>query len=192
VGRNEGHFIEPSKDCVFAPYLMFIIEAVINRSFPKEGVHMPFKPNPTKKPLIPSAQASSPLRAGPTPQQQHGAEEPVRLIEVTRASLPPDSVKNPPHLSRRCPDFYLACVTLTMPRKQGFMRREKPRRSYKRTWKKWRKPFIPTRLLPLQVLRKEREQPSSPFEQRYVIYDNFDPSHPFAPYASSSQMEFDS
>jgi hypothetical protein len=40
---------------------------------------------------------------------------------------------------------------------------------------------------------KERESnPPTPFEQRYPNYENFDPSHPCAPYASSSQMGFDS
>jgi hypothetical protein len=58
----------PQKNCVFAPYLMFIIEDVINRSFPKDGVHMPLRTTPIKKPLIPPAQASSPPRADPTPQ----------------------------------------------------------------------------------------------------------------------------
>jgi hypothetical protein len=48
---------------------MFIIEDVTGRSFPKEGKHMPFSPNPTKKPFIPLAQVSSPPRADPTPQQ---------------------------------------------------------------------------------------------------------------------------
>jgi hypothetical protein len=32
----------------------------------------------------------------------------------------------------------------------------------------------------------------TPFEQRYANYENFDPSHPFAPYASTSHMGFDS
>jgi hypothetical protein len=40
---------------------------------------------------------------------------------------------------------------------------------------------------------KERESnPPTPFEQRYANYENFDPSHPFAPYASTSHMGFDS
>jgi hypothetical protein len=70
--------LNPQKNCGFAHYLMFIIEDVTNRSFPKDGVHMPLRTTPTKKPLIPPAQASSPPRAGPTPQQQHEAAEPVR------------------------------------------------------------------------------------------------------------------
>jgi hypothetical protein len=39
---------------------------------------MPFRPNPTKKPLIPLAQVSSLPRVDPTPQQQPAAKEPVR------------------------------------------------------------------------------------------------------------------
>jgi hypothetical protein len=61
--------MNPQKTCGFAPYLIFIIEDVTGKSFPKEGKHMPFSPNPTKKPLIPLAQVSSPPRADPTPQQ---------------------------------------------------------------------------------------------------------------------------
>jgi hypothetical protein len=65
----KGISLNPQKNCGFIPYLMFLIEDVTGRSFPKEGIHMPFIPNPTKKPLIPPAQASSPPRADPTPQQ---------------------------------------------------------------------------------------------------------------------------
>jgi hypothetical protein len=40
---------------------------------------------------------------------------------------------------------------------------------------------------------EERESNTpTPFEQRYANYENFDPSHPFAPYASTSHMRFDS
>jgi hypothetical protein len=40
---------------------------------------------------------------------------------------------------------------------------------------------------------EERESnPTTPFEQIYANYENFDPSHPFAPYASTSHMRFDS
>jgi hypothetical protein len=31
----------------------------------------------------------------------------------------------------------------------------------------------------------------TPFKQRYANYENFDPSHPFAPYASTFHMRFD-
>jgi hypothetical protein len=65
----KGISMNPQKTCGFTPYLMFIIEDVMGRNFSKEGKHMPFRPNPTKKPLIPLAQVSSPRRADPTPQQ---------------------------------------------------------------------------------------------------------------------------
>jgi hypothetical protein len=78
-----GIFMNPHKTCGFMPYHMFIIEDVMGRSFPKEGKHMPFRPNPTKKPLIPLAQVSSPPRAYPTPQQQPSVEEPVRPTSNT-------------------------------------------------------------------------------------------------------------
>jgi hypothetical protein len=76
-----GIFLNPQKNYGFTPYLMFLIEDVTGRSFPKEGIHMSFSPNPTKKPLIPPAQISSPLRADPAPQQQHEAAKPVRPAE---------------------------------------------------------------------------------------------------------------
>jgi hypothetical protein len=71
----KGISLNPQKNCGFTPYLMFMIEGDVSRSFAKEGIHMPFRPNPTKKPLIPPAHASSPLRADPTPQQQPGEAE---------------------------------------------------------------------------------------------------------------------
>jgi hypothetical protein len=70
----KGISLNPQKICGLAPYLMFIIEDVTGKTFPKEGKHMPFKPNPTKKPLIPPAQVSSLPRADPTP----AAAEPVK------------------------------------------------------------------------------------------------------------------
>jgi hypothetical protein len=40
---------------------------------------------------------------------------------------------------------------------------------------------------------EEREINSpTPWEQRYANYENFDPLHPFTPYASTSHMGFDS
>jgi hypothetical protein len=40
---------------------------------------------------------------------------------------------------------------------------------------------------------EERESnPPTLFEQRYASYENFDPLLPFAPYASTSHMGFDS
>jgi hypothetical protein len=66
----KGISLDPKKNCGFASYLMFIIEDVTGKNFPKEGNHMPFRPTPTKKPLIPLAQVSTPPRADSTPQQQ--------------------------------------------------------------------------------------------------------------------------
>jgi hypothetical protein len=63
----KGISMNPQKTCGFTPCLMFIIEDVMGRNVPKEGKHMPIRPNPTKKPLIPLAQVSSPPRADPTP-----------------------------------------------------------------------------------------------------------------------------
>jgi hypothetical protein len=75
--------MNPQKMCGFAPYLMFIIEEVTGKKIPKEGKHIPFRPNPTKKPLIPLAQVSSLPRADPTPQRQQAAQEPIRPIGHT-------------------------------------------------------------------------------------------------------------
>jgi hypothetical protein len=61
--------LSPQKNCAITPYLMFLIKDVMGRSFLKEGIHMPFRPNPTKKPLIPPAQVSSPLSVDPIPQR---------------------------------------------------------------------------------------------------------------------------
>jgi hypothetical protein len=79
----KGISLNHQKNCGFTPYLMFLIEDVTGRSFLKEGIHMPFRPNPTKKPLIPSAQVSSPPRADPIPQHQHETAEPVRPAGYT-------------------------------------------------------------------------------------------------------------
>jgi hypothetical protein len=39
---------------------------------------------------------------------------------------------------------------------------------------------------------EKESNPPTLFEQRYANYENFDLSHPFAPYASTSHMGFDS
>jgi hypothetical protein len=59
----------------FAPYLMFIIEDVTNRSFPKNGLYMPIRPNPSKKLIVPPAQITSLPRLDLTPQQQRKAND---------------------------------------------------------------------------------------------------------------------
>jgi hypothetical protein len=51
----KGISMNPQKTCGFTPYLMFMVEDVTSRSFPKEGKHMPFGPKHTKEPLIPPA-----------------------------------------------------------------------------------------------------------------------------------------
>jgi hypothetical protein len=63
----------------------------------------------------------------------------VGPVEVIRGSPPPSSVKNPPLPSRKCLGYYLACVTLTM----------LLRHDLTRIWRRWRKLFTQTRLLPL-------------------------------------------
>jgi hypothetical protein len=135
----KGISLNPQKNYGFAPYLMFLIEDVTGRSSPKEGIHMPFRPNPTKKPLIPPTQVSSPPRANPTPQRQHEASELVRPTGYTDQTNLGDhgwssaqQRENPPPQSKSCLGFYLACVALIMSLRQGFMRREKPTRSFKR------------------------------------------------------------
>jgi hypothetical protein len=46
---------------------------------------------------------------------------------------------------------------------------------------------------PSSLGSEERESNHhTPFDQRYDNYENFDLSHPFAPYASTSHMGFDS
>jgi hypothetical protein len=64
----KGISLNIQQNCGFTPYLMFIIENVTGKKFPKEGKHLSFRPNPTKKFLVPPAQVSSPPRAYPTPQ----------------------------------------------------------------------------------------------------------------------------
>jgi hypothetical protein len=70
----KGISLNPQKNYDFTPYLMFIIEDVMGKKIPKEGKHMPFRPNPTKKPLVPPAQVSSPPRVDPTPQQHNQSD----------------------------------------------------------------------------------------------------------------------
>jgi hypothetical protein len=141
----KGISLNPQKNCSFAPYLMFIIEDVTNRSFPKDGFHMPLRTTPTKKPLIPPAQASSPPRADPTPQQQHEIAESVRPVWVTRGNLQLNREKNPPPQSKSCLDFYLAYVALTMPLRQGFMRREKAHKNLQKDMKEVKKALYPNK-----------------------------------------------
>jgi hypothetical protein len=61
-------FVNPQKTCRFAPYIMFMIEDVTNRTFQKDGFHMPIRLTPSKKHIVPPTQVSSPPRLDPTPQ----------------------------------------------------------------------------------------------------------------------------
>jgi hypothetical protein len=133
----KGISMNPQKTSRFAPYLMFMIEDVTNRTFPKDRFHMTIRHIPSKKPIVPTAQVSSPpghthLHSSTEQQNRvdwHGLS--VRPVEVTRGSPPPNSVKNPPLQSRRCMGFCLECVTLTMLLRQDFMRRGRLGRNFK-------------------------------------------------------------
>jgi hypothetical protein len=76
----KGIFKNPQKTCGFVPYLMFMIEDVTSRSFPKEGKHIPLRPKPTKKSLIPPTQVSSSPRVDPTPQQQQNQSDQLAIL----------------------------------------------------------------------------------------------------------------
>jgi hypothetical protein len=89
----KGISMNRQMNCPFASYIMFITKEVINQDFPKDGFHMPFRPIPTKKPLIPPSHIASPPRLYSSPQHQQQEEEPVRL---TRDNLPPSIVRCPP------------------------------------------------------------------------------------------------
>jgi hypothetical protein len=64
----KGISMNPQKTCGFAPYIMFMIEDVTNRTFQKDGFHMPIRLTPSKKHIVPPTQVSSPPRLDPTPQ----------------------------------------------------------------------------------------------------------------------------
>jgi hypothetical protein len=55
-----------------------------------------------------------------------------------------------------------------------------------------KKALYPNKTLSPLASEERESNPPTPFEQRYANYENFDPSHPFAPYASTSHMGFDS
>jgi hypothetical protein len=68
----------------------------------------------------------------------------------------------------------------------------KARKKLQKDMKEVKKALYPNKT-PSPLGSEEREsKPPTPFEQRYGNYENFDPSHPFAPYASTSHMRFDS
>jgi hypothetical protein len=61
----KGISMNPQKTYRFAPYIMFMIEDVTSMTFPKDGFHMPIRPTPSKKPIVPPAQVSSPPKLDP-------------------------------------------------------------------------------------------------------------------------------
>jgi hypothetical protein len=68
----------------------------------------------------------------------------------------------------------------------------KARKKLQKDMKEVKKALYPNKT-PSPPGSEERESnPPTPFEQRSASYENFDPSQPFAPYASASHMEFDS
>jgi hypothetical protein len=68
----------------------------------------------------------------------------------------------------------------------------KARKKLQKDIKEVKKALYPNKT-PSPLDSKERESnPPTLFEQRYTNYENFDPSHLFAPYASTSHMRFDS
>jgi hypothetical protein len=66
----KGISMNPQKTCGFASYLMFMIEDVTNRTFPKVGFHMPIRSIPSQKPIVSLAQITSPPRPDSSPQHQ--------------------------------------------------------------------------------------------------------------------------
>jgi hypothetical protein len=56
----KGISMNPQKTSRFAPYLMSMIEDVTNRTFPKDRFHMTIRHIPSKKPIVPTTQVSSP------------------------------------------------------------------------------------------------------------------------------------
>jgi hypothetical protein len=68
----------------------------------------------------------------------------------------------------------------------------KARKKLQKDMKEVKKALYPNKTLSPPGSEERESNPPTPFEQRYVNYENFDSSHPFAPYASSSHMGFDS
>jgi hypothetical protein len=191
----KGISFNPQKNCGIAPYLMFIIEDVTNRSFPKNEFQMPLRTTPTKKPFIPPAQASSPPRADPTPQQQYEAAEPVRPAGYTGHTGLGDQRQSSAQQREKSssPIKKLFGLLFGMYRSHHAIEtrlheERKARKKLQKDIKEVKKALYPNKT-PSPPDSEERESnPPTPFEQRYVNYENFDPSHLFAPYASTSHM----
>jgi hypothetical protein len=173
-----------------------LIEDVTGRSFSKEEIHMPFRPNPTKKPLIPPDQASSAPRADPTPQQQHEAAEPVRPTGHTGLGDQGQSSAQQREKSSS-PIKKLFGLLFGMCRSHHAVetRLHEERKACKKLQKDMnevKKALYPNKSHSPPGSEERESNPLTPFEQRYANYENFDPSHPFAPYASTPHMGFDS
>jgi hypothetical protein len=160
---------------------------------------MPLRTTPTKKPLIPPAQASSPLRVDPTPQQQHEEAEPVRPVGYTgQIGLGDEGQSSAQQREKSSsPIKKMSGLLFGMCRshhtvKTRLHEERKARKKLQKDMKEVKKALYPKKT-PSPPSSEERESnPPTPFEQRYVNYENIDPSHPFAPYASTSHMGFDS
>jgi hypothetical protein len=191
--------LNPQKNCAFKPYLMFLIEDVMGRSFLKEGIHMPFRPNPIKKPLIPPAQASSPPRADPIPQQQHEAAKPVRLARYTSQTGLDDQGQSSAQQREKSSSSIkkLFGLLFGMCRSHHAIEtrlheERKAREKLQKDMNEVKKALYPNKTSSPSGSKERESNPPTPFEQRYANYENFDSSHPFSPYASTSHMGFDS
>jgi hypothetical protein len=68
----------------------------------------------------------------------------------------------------------------------------KTRKKLQKDMNEVKKALYPNKTPSLLGFEERESNPAIPFEKRYVNYENFDLSHPFAPYASTSHMGFDS
>jgi hypothetical protein len=161
--KIKGISLNPQKNCGFAPYLMFLIEDVTGRSFLKEMIHIPFRSNSAKKPLIPPAQASSPLRPDSTPQQQPEVAELVRPAGYTGQTGLGDQGQSSAQQREKSssPIKKLFGLLFGMSRSHHAVetRLHEKRKAHKKLQKDMnevKKHYIQPRLLPLWAPRKER------------------------------------
>jgi hypothetical protein len=194
----KGISLNPQKNCGFASYLMFLIENVTDKSFLKEGIHVSFRLNPIKKHLIPPAQVSSPPRADPAPQQQHEATEPIRptwyIGQIGLSDLGQSSTQQREKSSSLIKKLFDLLFGMCCSHHVVEIRLHEERKTCKKVQKDMnevKKALYPNKTPPSGSEERE-SNPPTPFEQRYANYENFDPSHPFAPYASTAYLGFDS
>jgi hypothetical protein len=64
----------------------------------------------------------------------------------------------------------------------------KARKKLQKDMKEVKSTMYPNRTPSPSGSEESSSNPPTPFEQRYANYENFDPSHSFAPYASTSHM----